>query len=260
MRRTFLSFILAAASSTIVFGQETRQRTRVSADAESEVSARKDARTLDIASGSRIAAELQNSLDAGRARVGDRVVLKTTEALRSNGRTVVKKGARLLGRVADVQRRAKGSAESSVTLVFDRLESGSLSAPITATINSITQARARANSGDDDFGMDAGASTRTQTRASGGGGGGLLGGATNAVGGIVGSTTQVAGDVAGGVAETTSGAARGVGRTLGQVRVSQSSSAHAEGGSTLSLAGGNLRLEKGATFNLTLSQSANVND
>ena len=38
----------------------------------------------------------------------------------------------------------------------------------------------------------------------------------------------------------------------------QSSGLSAEGGSTLSLAAGNLRLEKGTTFRLTVQESARI--
>lgn len=261
MRRTFLSLVLTAAAASVAFAQEARQTTRANADVESTVQARKAGKDLNIASGTRLAAQLENTLDVRNARVGDRVVLKTTEAIKSNGKTVVKKGARLVGHVAQVQERVKGSAESSVTLLFDRLESGSLTTPITATINSVTQARARGRV--DDEGFEADASARSNTSAGGqskSSGGGLLGGATNAVGGVVGTTTQVTSDVVGGVADTAGGTVSSVGRTVGQIRITQSASASAGGSSTLSLTGGNLRLEKGTTFQLSLSQSASVNN
>jgi hypothetical protein len=258
MRRVFLSLALTATVSAACLAQGARHSTRASTDA--SASARGGAQGLNIASGTHLAAELQNTLDVSKARVGDEVVLKTTEALKSNGQTVVRKGARLLGRVTDVQRSARGSAESHVTLLFDRLESGSLAAPVTATITSVTQASTRARA--DERGLEsdsrAGTSTRTETRSSGGGG--LLGGTVGAVGGVVSTTTGVAGDVAGGVADTTGRTVGSVGRTLGQVRVTQSADASVEGASTLSLTGGNLRLEKGTTFHLSLSESAKVND
>jgi hypothetical protein len=231
------------------------------AAAGSAASIRRDGGQTDIAAGTRLTAQLQNTLDVSRARVGDRVVLKTTEAIKSNGRTLVKKGAHLVGRVADVSRRAKGGAESSVTLLFERLESGSLSTPLSVTINSVTQAGARGRAGDEEFGATAGSSTSARAQSGGGNssGGGLLGGATGAVGNTVGGVTRAAGDVVGGTTETVGNTTRGVGETLGRVRVSQSATASAEGGSTLSLTGGNLRLEKGTTFNLTVDGSAGVN-
>jgi hypothetical protein len=52
--------------------------------------------------------------------------------------------------------------------------------------------------------------------------------------------------------------ATGVGRSLGGIQISQSSETSVEGSSVLSLQGGNLRLEKGTTFNLMLTQSASA--
>jgi phenylpyruvate tautomerase PptA (4-oxalocrotonate tautomerase family) len=248
-RQTFFAaaLLLAAAAPAV-----TSAQTGGAARAEHSTSVSSQGRQLDIASGTRLTAELQGTLDTSRARVGDRVVLKTTEAIKANGETVVKKGARLVGRVSDVQRRAKGAAGSSVTVVFDRLENGPLSAPVSLTVDSVTQAAARGRAGNDDFGADASAGSRASARTSGGASsGGLLGGVTDTVGSAVGG-------VAGATSDTVGGTVRGVGNTLGQVRVTQSTGATAEGGSTLSLSGGNLRLDKGTTFRLTFSQSVHV--
>jgi hypothetical protein len=256
MTRRNLLLLTAALASLLFIADATRaQDSRASARAGARAQA--DASALDIASGTRLAAQLQQALDVRQARVGDRVILKTTEALKSGGETVVKKGARLVGHVADVQRSARGAAESSLTLVFDRLESGSLTTPITATVNSVTQARAAAHHDDDETSL--GASARADTRAQASGqknSGGLLGDPLGAVGGVVDSTTRAAGETVGGATRTAGSA---VGR-LGRIRVTESLDASISGGSTLSLAGGDLRLEKGTTFNLTLSQSAGVDN
>lgn len=266
MRRNFILGTLAALAISANAFAQTEGRVRARGEADSRASVASEKGNLDVASGTRIVAELQNSLDAGRARVGDRVVLKTKQAIKANGETVVKKGAKLFGQVADVRKKAKGSAESSVTILFDRLESGSLSAPISVTIDSITQAATRARMGGDDDDFGAGASARgrstTSARTSGGGnssgGGGLLGGVTGAVGNTVGGVAGATGDVVGSTTETVGGTVRGAGSTLSGIRITQSGSASAEGGSTLSLTGGNLRLEKGTTFHLTVTESARV--
>jgi len=154
-----------------------------------------------------------------------------------------------------VQRRARGSAASSVTVIFDRLESGSLSAPISATIDSVTQTAAHARAGDDEVGTDSRTRATTSARTSGNSsGGGLLGAVGNTVGGVTGA----AGDVVGSTTDTVGGATRGVGDTLGRIEITQSAGLSADAGTTLSLAGGNLRLEKGAAFHLTLNESARV--
>jgi hypothetical protein len=263
MHRSFLAAALALAACASAAFAQTQGTTRTRAGVDASTSASAQGRHLDIASGTHLTAELQDALDVSRARVGDRVLLKTTEDIKSNGQTVVKKGSRLVGHVADVQRRAKGSAASSVTVLFDRLESGSLSSPISATIDSITQGSARAHADNQDIGADAGASSRTTARTSSGSsssaGGGLLGPVGNTVGGVTGAVTNTAGDVVGTGVDTVGGVTRGVGQTLGQIQITQSASADASGGSTLSLNGGNLRLEKGTAFHLTVNESASVN-
>lgn len=256
MRRNISAAALALAACAAVSFAQTQTGTRADASAGHSTSVRRDGRQLDIASGTRLSGELQSALDVSRARVGDRVVLKTTEALKQNGETVLKKGAQLVGRVTDVRRRAQGAADSSVTVVFDTLQSGSLTSPISLTIDSVAQASTRARAGDEEFGAEAGGRSSARTSGSGGG---LLGGTVGAVGNTVGGVTGAAGDVVGSAGETVGGVARGAGDTLGRIRVTQSAGLSAEGGSTLSLAGGNLRLEKGTTFRLTVGESARVN-
>lgn len=258
MRRNIPAAALALAACAAVSFAQTQTDTRAGASARHSTSVSRDGGGLDIASGTRLTGELQGALDVSRARVGDRVVLKTTEAVKQNGRTVLKKGSQLVGHVTDVQRSARGGAESSVTVLFDTLQSGSLTSPVSVTIDSVARANARA--GDEELGAESSARTSARTSSSGGSsGGGLLGGTVGAVGNTVGGVTGAAGDVVGSTAETVGGAARGVGSTLGRIRVTQSAGLSAEGGSTLSLAGGNLRLEKGTAFRLTVNESAQVN-
>jgi hypothetical protein len=249
MKRTLLIATLIVAACAAAPAQDTR----ASGAASSRTTARAgDA--LQIDSDTRLAAQLQQTLDVRKAKVGDQVVLKTTEAIKSNGRTVVAKGARLVGRVTEVKARAQGASSSSIGLVFDRLESGALTTPITATITSITEAHAQAQMSDDDLGASASGSSSTRGGTSSGGG--LLGGVSNTVGGVVDTTTNATGQVVG----ATTGAANGVGRTVSGLRITQSTSADAQGGSTLSLLGGNLLLEKNTTFHLVLNESAGVNN
>ena len=63
-----------------------------------------------------------------------------------------------------------------------------------------------------------------------------------------------AGDVVGSTAETVGGAAG----ALGRIQITQAAGLSAEGGSTLSLAAGNLRLEKGTAFRLTVREPPRV--
>lgn len=258
MRKFMLTIMLTAICAGTAFAQEAR--TRGTADASSSTSLARGDKSLNIQSGTRLAAELENTLDARKARVGDRVVLRTTQAIKENGRTIVKKGSRLIGRVTDVQQKGRGQAESSVSLLFDRLESGSLATPITATINSITQVRTRSEydnnrmSTDSDVRSSSSARTTQQQRS----GGGLLGSATNTVGGVVDTTAQTVGGAVNATGQAVGDTTGTLSNTVGAIRIEQSSSTDVQGGATLSLAGDNLRLEKGTAFHLTLNQSASV--
>ncbi len=259
MRRLILIAIWTALCAVAVPAQT--QTAGAAGGASTATSLSRDDKRLNIESGTRLAAQLENTLDVRRARVGERVVLRTTEAIKENGRTVVKKGARLIGHVTDVQQSARGRAASSVSLVFDRLESGSLAAPITATITSITQARTRGSVDNDRISSESEVRSTSSARTGQGrsnSSGGLLGGVTGTVGGVLDTTTQVAGSTVNAAGQTVGNTARGVSDTVGAIRIEQSTSADAQGGTTLSLAGDNLRLEKGVTFHLTINQSAGV--
>src|SRR5437016_6092156 len=101
MKRIFLTGTLALVCAASARAQTHKAQTSSSAssDTSAQASARQGQRNVEIASGTRLAAQLQNTLDARKAHVGDQVVLKTTEAIKQNGHTVVNKGARLIGHV-----------------------------------------------------------------------------------------------------------------------------------------------------------------
>jgi hypothetical protein len=267
MKRLLLIVLTLAVSTTVAVAQKTK--TSGNASGSNETSVSKQGREVNLASDTALAAQLENSLDARRAKVGDAVVLKTTQALKQNGEVVVPKGAKLIGRVTEVQQRTKANGESRIGVAFDRLQKGALDMPITASIVSITQARSRTRAMDSSVESEtmSSSSARTTTRSSGSGqgSGGLLGGVGNTVGGAVSTTTSTVGNVAG---TTTSAVGSTVGATtntagnltgsLKGLQITQSTSASAEGGSTLSLNTGNLRLESGTTFNLLVSSSTNA--
>ena len=205
-----------------------------------------------------------------RLRLAIKLSLKTTQAIKSGGRTVVAKGSRLVGHVTEVVQKSKSNGESRIGILFDRLEQGSLQTPIAATITSVTSGRASVNAGSEDsFGSDTMASgslrSTSSARSSSSSSGGLLGGVggtvnstTSTVGSVVGGTTSAVGSTVDSTTRAVGGTANGVGRSLGGIQISQSSSTSVEGSSVLSLQGGNLRLEKGTNFNLVLTQSANA--
>ncbi len=267
MKNQILTLTLIFAFTGLASAQtETRAAGQASSQTSGSVS--KGTNSISLKSGTRVSGDLQNAIDVRRAKVGDEVVLKTTKAIKSEGHTVVNKGARLIGRVTEVAQKTKSDNTSRVGVLFDRLEHGNLALPIAATISSITSAGATTTINNDDFSgasASGSGSARTATSSSTGNDGALLGG----VGGAVNSTTQSLGTAVGATTaavgstvNSTTGAvgsnATGLGRSLGRIQITQSSSSSVEGGSVLSLQGANMRLEKGTTFNLTLTQSASV--
>ena len=272
MKKIIVALSIGIAMAAVASGQMTDTRARTTAS--NETSASKQGRQVNLQSGTQLAAQLENSLDARHAKPGDRVVLKTVSAVKQNGETVVPKGARLIGHVTEVQQQTKANAESRVGVVFDSLRTGSTATPITATIVSITQARTQTRANNDLFESDTMSSSTARSSSSAGsgqrsGGGGLLGGVGSTVGGVVNTTTSAVGNVAGtttsAVGSTVGATTSTVGSTTGNLtgslrglQITQSTDASAEGGSTLSLSGRNLHLESGTTFNLAVSNSAGV--
>ena len=249
MKKVFLVLNVIIAASLTGTAQ-VRQTSTAGSQSQSTVTKQAGS----ISSATNIEAQLQNSLDVRKARVGDPVILKTTRAIKQNGETIVPKGSNLVGRVTEVQQKTKGNVTSRLGLVFDRLEGHNMTTPITASIISITDIHA-ATSAADVFDSDLAGSASSSTRASGGtsSGGGLLGGVTSSTGSVVSATTQTAGGVVGATTQTLGGATQTVSRTVGGIQISQSVSGSAQGDATLSSRDKNIHLEKGVTFQLLLN-------
>lgn len=269
MKRVLLVILTFTVSASLGFAQKAR--TSGSANAGAETAASKQGRQVNLVSNTALAAQLENSLDARRAKVGDRVVLKTTQAVKQSGEVIMPKGARLIGHVTEVQQRTSSNGESRIGVEFDRLQKGALDMPITATIVSIAQARSQTRAVDSSMDSDimSSSTTRTTARSGGGQGGGLLRGVGNTVGGVVNTTTSTVSNVAGDattavgstVGATTNATTTTAGNLTGSLKglqITQSTNASANGGSTLSLGTGNLHLDSGTTFHLLVSSSASA--
>jgi hypothetical protein len=215
-----------------------------------------------LAGTANVQAQLQKTLNVNTAQIGDTVILKTTQAVKQNGQVIVQKGATLIGRVTEVQRRAAGDVTSKIGLVFDQLQNGDLATPITASITSITNVQSAANVGDSMMSDVTGSSRTSGSASSGssggllGGGGGVLGGVGSTVGGVVNTATSTVGGVAGTATQAVGNTTGNVGRTLSGIQISNTASGSANGSSTISSGDKNLRLEKGVTFNLALTSLA----
>ena len=248
-KQIMLAFLILSLSA-VAFGQKSRTPQPPISNAPGNVERSENEGTA-LAADSRIEAELVSTLDVKKANVGDRVLLKTTKAVKSNGEIVIKKGSHIVGHVTEVARKGKENSASRIGLVFDRIEDKSIVTPIEATIISIVDTRA-ALSAADNMAMANGSATSTATAGSSGGGG-LLGGVGSTVGGVVNTASRTTGAVAGTAINTVGAAPVLVGDTLRGVSIHQSAGGSANGTATLSSPTGNLRLEKGVTFNLLVS-------
>jgi hypothetical protein len=246
---TGLIFVL----STFAFGQKQKQTPAETGKSVSSNSG--GGSTAVLESGTKIDGQLQSTLDVKNAQVGDRVVLKTTKAIKQNGHTVVAKGSKLIGRVTEVQQKSKGRGESRLGLTFDQLESNRLTSPITASIVSITNAGVSGTVGDTAEADVFGSSSTTARTSSGGSGGGLLGGASGAVTGALNQTVQTIGGVTNTATQTVGSTAGSLGRTINGIQISNAIDGSVQSGTTLSAANKNIRLEKGVIMRLELTNS-----
>jgi hypothetical protein len=91
-----------------------------------------------IQPGSILYAELDKSLDAKKAKVGDPVVAKLQQSVLSRGKIAAPRGSKLIGRVTHARARTKENPQSELGIVFDRvvLKNGS-QFPVSLSIQAI---------------------------------------------------------------------------------------------------------------------------
>lgn len=208
-----------------VYSQEAQAGT--AANAKANAGEKSGAAQSSLAAGTAVNAELDKSLDSKKAKAGDPVTARTTEAVKEDGRVVLPKGTKLTGRVTRASARGKGDADSTLGVQFDRAElKGAQEMAVQLTLQALAApAGVSAIGGDDLQGMGgAGGSA-----AAGGGGrtgvgapvGGAVSGAAGTVARTTGSvagaadssanaTTNAAAGVAGGTGATTQGAVGGL--------------------------------------------------
>src|SRR5262252_5339391 len=216
-----------------------------------------------LAGGTAFNAELTSSVDTKKCKPGDAVNAKTTEAVKSEGKTVIPKGSKLVGIVFD-KAILKNGEEIPLSVAIQALASGQSSASM---------------AGSD---MDALGSMGTSAAGSGTAGGrGGQGGVTSAAGtvtntaanvgratgGAVNSTANAAGSVAG----TSKGAAGGSNSTGQLTSNSQgvfglnglnlnAAASNATQGTVIPSAGKNVHLESGTRMLLVTQAQASSAD
>ena len=159
-----------------------------------------------LAGGTSMNAVLNAPVDSKKAKEGDAVTAHTTEAVKSDGKTVIPKGTKLVGHVTRASAKGKGDAESALGVAFDKaiLKNGQ-EVPVNAAIQAVAAAQSNsaiAGSDIDTIGSAGGSGAA--------GGRGALGGVTATAGGAAGSVTNTAanvGSVAGAAGSTVGGTA-----------------------------------------------------
>src|SRR5258707_3194029 len=134
-----------------------------------------------LQSGSTVQAELSKPVDCRKNKPGDEVIAKTTEDVKSDGKVVLPKGSRIVGKVTQAQARGKGQEESQLGIAFDHaiLKDGS-QMPVSFAIQAVGRSESAASAAvGGDFalmGGDAGGMARGSRFCAGGSPRGAAGG------------------------------------------------------------------------------------
>jgi type IV secretory pathway VirB10-like protein len=109
-----------SSSQASVQAGQTQAQASGNASASASASAEKGQANGSLASGTAVNAALSSPIDSKKCKPGDPVNARSTEAVKSEGKTVIPKGAKLVGHVTQASARAKGESESSLGIVFDK--------------------------------------------------------------------------------------------------------------------------------------------
>ncbi len=189
---------------------KTQAQASGSTSASTSASAQNGQANASLASGTAFNAALSSPVDSKKCKPGDAVAARTTEAVKSEGKTVIPKGSKLVGHVTQASARANGEAESTLGIVFDKaiLKNGQ-EIPLNVAIQALASAQSSASDAGSDFDASGGAGASAAGSGTAGGRG-ALGGVTSTAGGAVGTVTNTAanvGGVAGGAVNSTASAA-----------------------------------------------------
>ncbi|HVS75005.1 MAG TPA: hypothetical protein VHE23_06230 [Candidatus Acidoferrales bacterium] len=73
-----------------------------------------------LSNGTDVVVELNKTVDAKKAKVGDKVKATVIQDVVSHGRVVIRTGSKLLGHVAEVKPHSKTDPESRLAVIFDK--------------------------------------------------------------------------------------------------------------------------------------------
>ena len=131
-----------SSSQTSVEAGKTQTQASANTSASTSASAQNGQGNGSLASGTAFNAALSSPIDSKKCKPGDPVNAHNTEAVKTEGKTVIPKGAKLVGHVTQASARAKGESESSLGIVFDKaiLKNGQ-EIPLNAGIQAIASAQ-----------------------------------------------------------------------------------------------------------------------
>jgi hypothetical protein len=202
-----------SSSQASVEAGKTQAQVPGNASASTSASSQNGQVNGSLAGGTAFNAALTSPIDSKKCKPGDPVNAHSTEAAKSDGKTVIPKGAKLVGHVTQASARAKGESESSLGIMFDKaiLKDGR-EIPLNVGIQAIASAQSGASAAGSE--MDSMGGVGASAAGSGAAGGrGALGGVTSTAGGAVGTMTNTAAS-AGGVASGTVNSATSAGGSL----------------------------------------------
>jgi hypothetical protein len=200
----------ASGQASVQAGQ-TEAQAGASSGTSAAATAQNGQANAGLASGTAFNAALSSPVDSKKCKTGDVVYARTTEAVKSEGQTVIPRGSKLVGHVTEASVRAKGETESTLGVVFDKaiLKNGQ-EIPLHVAIRALASAQGTASGAGEEMDTMGGLS------GSAAGGPRAIGGVSSAAGGAVGTVTNTAANV-GGVAGTTVDSAARAGGNVGGV-------------------------------------------
>src|SRR5216684_897029 len=141
-----------SSSQASVQAGQTQAQTSGNASASTSASAQNGQANAALASGTAFNAALSSPIDSKKCKPGDQVTAHTTEAAKSEGKTVIPKGSRLVGHVTQASARAKGESESALGIGFYKamLKNGQES-PLNVAIHVVASAQSSASAAGGDL-------------------------------------------------------------------------------------------------------------
>jgi hypothetical protein len=120
--RIVLSAALTFAVSTTLLAQNAPANSTGAAQSSAPATQTAgDSHSAAIAPGGIIPAELSKSLDAKKAKPGDRIEAKTTVDMLSHGQIMLPRNTKIVGHVTEAKAHSKDSPDSTLGIVFDQL-------------------------------------------------------------------------------------------------------------------------------------------